>query len=78
MNEIDLEARRIWQLPEDQWRQELAALPIEKVLNNVRWRYRLAVGMRLKLAESMEPSGCVYYGWPLRSTKPQEETNENV
>lgn len=78
MSEIDSEARRIWQLPEDQWHAELALLDREKVLNNVRWRYRLAVGMRLKLAASMEPSGCVYYGWPLRSKKSQEETNETV
>ena len=78
MTDVEKEALRIWALPQSQWPAELALLEKEKVLHNVRWRYRLAVGMRLKLAASMEPSGCVYYGWPLRSTKPQEETNETV
>lgn len=72
MSEFDLEARRIWQLPQDQWRDELKALPIEKVLHNVLWRYRLAVGMRLKMAESMEQNGCIFNGWPVRS-KPEQE-----
>lgn len=74
MTEVDKEAMRIWQLPDTQWRDELKALPVEKELHNVRWRYRLAVGIRLKMAESMERSGCIFYGWPVRPTKSQDES----
>lgn len=65
-------------MPEEQWRQELLALPVEKELHGVRWRYRLAVGIRLKMAESMERSGCIFYGWPVRSKQSQESKNETV
>lgn len=78
MTEVDKEAMRIWLLPETQWRQELLALPVEKELHNVRWRYRLAVGHRLKMAENLERMGSGYHGWPRRSEITQEETNETV
>lgn len=72
MMEVDKEAIRIWLLPDDQWRQELLALPAKKELHNVRWRYRLAVGHRLKMAENLERMAGTFYGWPVRPKQSQE------
>lgn len=73
MTEVNKEAMRIWLLPDEQWRQELLALPVEKELHNVRWRYRLAVGLRLKMAENLERMEGTFYGWPVRPQKAQEK-----
>jgi len=78
VTEVDKEAMRIWLLPHDQWRMELLALPVEKELHNVRWRYRLAVGLRLKMAENLERMAGTFYGWPRRSQTTQEANNETV
>jgi len=67
--EVNQDALRIWALPEARWPEELAKLDKYKNLNNIRWRYRLAVGMRLKMAAQMERAGCFYGSWPERSNR---------
>lgn len=73
-NEVEREVIRIWQLPREQWRDELMLLPKEKMLKNVLWPYRLAIGTRLKMAENLERAGCCYAGWPARNIEPHRET----
>lgn len=67
MNEASEHAIRIWQLPREQWREEIKKLPERKALNNVVWPLRKAVIERLVLAEKAETSGCLPAGWPPRN-----------
>lgn len=73
--EVDAEAIRIWMLPRDAWKEELLQLPKERKLNNVLWPFRLAVGMRLKMAENLERCGCHLAGWPQRPADPVGDRN---
>lgn len=59
-------AIRIWQLPREQWREELKALPEAAKLNGVTWPLRQAVIQRLLLAEKLERASCAFAGWPTR------------
>ena len=68
-NEANDEAKRIWQLPREQWREEIKNLPEQKKLNNVMWPLRKAVIDRLVQAEKSEASGCLPAGWPDRKSK---------
>lgn len=71
-NEAEQEARRIWLLPREQWREEVKKLPARKQLSNVWWPLREAVIQRLVLAEKMEASGCGFAGWPSRQRPEQQ------
>lgn len=65
-NAAEREAKRIWLLPREQWREEVKKLPVRAQFNNVWWPLREAVIQRLVLAEKIEASGCLYAGWPHR------------
>jgi hypothetical protein len=65
-NEANDEAKRIWQFPREQWREEIKNLPKQKKLNNVMWPLRQAVISRLQMAEKMEAARCLPAGWPDR------------
>lgn len=65
-NAANEHAIRIWQLPREQWREELKALPEAADLNGVTWPLRKAVIQRLLMAEKLEAAGCCPAGWPNR------------
>lgn len=71
-NEANAHAIRIWQLPREQWRQELEQVPPRAALNGVWWPLRQAVVQRLLLAERTEASGCMPAGWPSRNPQQKE------
>lgn len=73
-NEAEREARRIWLLPREQWKEEVKQLPQKKQLNNVWWPLRQAVIQRLVLAEKMEASSCLPAGWPTRQRPEPKES----
>lgn len=71
-NEANAHAIRIWQLPREQWRQELEKVPPRVQLDGVWWPLRQAVVHRLLIAERAEAMGGIPGGWPTRKPKQQE------
>lgn len=70
-NPANAHAIRIWQLPREQWRQELEQVPPRAQLDGVWWPLRQAVVQRLLLAERMEASSTTPAGWPSRYQQTQ-------